>query len=59
MNRQDTVKYIADTLEEVRTKIAAQGKKRDCMVADELLNYEYALEQQLIDLDKSNNQQEQ
>lgn len=55
MNRQD----IADELEATRVKIAAQGKERDCMVADELLNREYALEQQLIDLDKSNNQQEQ
>ena len=52
MNRQE----IEDGLEEVRTKIAAQGKGRECMW---LQNFEYALEQQLIDLDKSNNQQEQ
>ena len=52
MNRQD----IADELEEVRTKIAEQGKGRECIW---LRNFEYALEQQLIDLDKSNNQQEQ
>tara|TARA_R110001599_G_C11702425_1_gene603223 strand:+ start:261 stop:434 length:174 start_codon:yes stop_codon:yes gene_type:complete len=55
MNKQE----IKDLLEATRVKIADQGKERDCMVADELLNREYTLEQQLIDLDKSNNQQEQ
>ena len=59
MNRQDTVKYIADTLEEVRTKIAAQSKKREYSGKMWLLDYEYALEQQLIDLDKSIDQREQ
>lgn len=51
MNRED----IADELEEVRTKIADQGR----MVDDRLLSKEKMLEGCLIDLDKSNNQQEQ
>ena len=51
MNRED----IADELEEVRTKIADQGR----MVDDRILSKEKMLEGCLIDLDKSNNQQEQ
>ena len=46
---------LEDLLEEVRTKIADQGR----MVDDRLLSKEKMLEQQLIDLDKSNNQPEQ
>ena len=42
MNKQE----IKDLLEATRVKIADQGKERDCMVADELLNREYTLEQQ-------------
>ena len=46
---------LDDLLEEVRTKIADQGR----MVDDRLLSKEKMLEGCLIDLDKSNNQQEQ
>lgn len=51
MNKQE----IKDLLEATRVKIADQGR----MVDDRLLSKEKMLEQQLIDLDKSNNQQEQ
>ena len=46
---------LENLLEEVRTKIADQGR----MVDDRLLSKEKMLEGCLIDLDKSNNQQEQ
>ena len=51
LNKED----LEDLLEEVRTKIADQGR----MVDDRLLSKEKMLEGCLIDLDKSNNQQEQ
>ncbi len=51
IHREDLEKL----LEEVRTKIADQGRTVD----DRLLSKEKMLEQQLIDLDKSNNQPEQ
>jgi len=46
---------LEDLLEEVRTKIADQGR----MVDDRLLSKEKMLEGCLIDLEKSNNQPEQ
>ena len=46
---------LENLLEEVRTKIADQGR----MVDDRLLSKEKMLEGCLIDLDKSNNQKEQ